>query len=124
RFQNALTGINISKKPEAERNRPEQNGNNFEPAYHEEDDNHDHLQKPGRLTLRAENVKQESADSVCLDRPNNPEQKEDRGHCRGHIEIGVAPAQQRSIDMENAVRAVMSPANGAHAGNKPEPVYK
>src|SRR5207249_11786871 len=116
--------VNISKKPEAERNRPEQNGNNFEPAYHEENDNHDHLQKTGRLTLWPENVKQESADSVCLDRPNNPKQKEDRGHCRGHVQISVAPAQERSINMENAARVVMSPANCAHAGNEPKPVYK
>src|SRR5438874_2179770 len=53
RLQNAFPRVNISKKPEAKRNRPEQNGNNFEPAYHEENDNHDYLQKNYRGFLPA-----------------------------------------------------------------------
>src|SRR5438445_81237 len=72
-----------------------------------------------------ENVKQESADAVGLDRPNDPKHKEDRGHCCGHVEVGIPAAQQRSIDMENAGRWIMmSPADRANTRDETEPVYK
>src|SRR5438552_588870 len=125
RFQNAFACVNVSEKPKAERDRAEQNRNDLEPAYHEKDHDHHNLQKTRRLTFRPEKMKQKSADTVCLDRPHNPEQKKNHGHRESHVEIGVATAQQRSINVEHSgCRIVVAPPDCSDSGNEPEPVHE
>src|SRR6266480_5860897 len=79
-LQNTIASINVSEQSKAERDRTEQDRNNFEPSDHEEVHHHYDLQRPGRLAFRAKNVKEESADPVGLNRPHQPEEKENRGH--------------------------------------------
>ena len=52
--------------------------------------------------LWPEKMQENSADAIGLKRPDDPEDKKDRRHGGGHVEIGVAAAQQRAIDMKNA----------------------
>src|SRR5205823_10439925 len=60
RFQNAFAGIDVPEKPKAQRDRSEQNRDDFKPSDHEKDNDHDHFQKSRRFALWSENVKQES----------------------------------------------------------------
>src|SRR5437667_627928 len=125
RFQHRLARINISKKPETERDRAEQNRNDLEPANHEKDKDHDQFQKTRGFAFRSKNVKQESTNAVGLDRPDNPKQKEYRGHGEGHVEICIASTEKRLIDMENARRRiVVAPADCSDSGNEPKPVHE
>src|SRR3954471_2573730 len=45
RFQHDLTGVNVTEKSEAERDRAEENRHNLEPANNEENEDHQDLQK-------------------------------------------------------------------------------
>jgi hypothetical protein len=54
RFQNALARLNIAEKTKTQRNRAEQNRYDFEPAHHEKDHGHQHLQNPCRFALGRE----------------------------------------------------------------------
>ena len=78
-----------------------------------------------RVAFRSEKVKDESAEAVLLQRPDDPEGKENRRHREGEIEIGVGAAEQRTIDMKGVRhRVVMPPADRADAGNQSEPVQE
>ena len=70
-------------------------------------------------------MEQESADALGLNRPNKPEHEENCGHRCRHIEIGVAAAQKRPIDMKGACCwIIMSPANRSDARNEAEPIHE
>src|SRR4029079_4308495 len=102
------------KKSKAQGDRAEQDRDDFEPSDHEKDHDHNQFQEAGSFAFGPENVHQESAHAVSLNRRNNPECEKDRRHRRGHIEVGVSSAQERLIDMKEAVRRIiMSPTNSA-----------
>ena len=123
RFENAFARVNVPEKTKAERNRPEQNRDDFQPTDQKEDDDHEYLQEAGRFAFRSEQVQQESADTIRLNCPNNPENKKNSGHGRSHVEIGVGAAEQGAIDVKDAGRRiVMSPADRPDAGNQSRPV--
>ncbi len=49
RFEHDLAGIDVAEKPEAQRDRPEENRNDFQPADDEEDEYHQDLQHARRV---------------------------------------------------------------------------
>ena len=58
---------------------------------------------------------------LALHRPEQPQQHENRRHGEGHVQVGVAAAQQRARHLK-AVRRGHAPANRADARNQAEPV--
>src|SRR6266436_5117827 len=100
RFENAFAGINISKQSETERDRSKYNGNHFEPADGEKDDDHQDLHDTGRLTFWPKQFFQESADTVGLNRPDKPHHEKYGRHCGRHVQISVTATKERSVDHE------------------------
>ena len=56
-----------------------------------------------------------------LERPHDPAGEEHQRHRQRHVEVGVGAPEQRLVDHE-AVRRLMSPSDGAHAGDQADPV--
>ena len=69
----------------------------------------------------ARRVPWRSAHAGFPDGPDDPAGEEDEGHREGQVEIGVGPAEQGLLDVET-FRGLMSPADGADAGNETHPV--
>ena len=65
-----------------------------------------------------------AARALRLERPIDPKNKKHRRHGEGHVQVGVSTAQQRTIDMKDAVRIVMSPSDRSEARSKAKPVYE
>src|SRR5207244_4658237 len=65
-----------------------------------------------------------SADAVGLNRPDKPHHEEYGRHRGRHVQIRVATAQQRPIDMEISRRVGMSPTNCSDSRNQSEPVHE
>ena len=78
----------ISRKPTAKKMRPQQ------------------LQAAGGFALGPEQMRQKAARAIGLHRPDHPAGEEDHRHGEGHVQVGVAAAQQRSVDVES-VRGLM-----------------
>ena len=68
-------------------------------------------------------MQEEAFGAIRLEGPDNPAAKEDHGHGRGHVQIGIASPEQRVDDFE-AMRAIDTPADRADAREEPEPVGK
>ena len=68
-------------------------GNDLQPADHKKNDDHEDFQDPFRVTLRSEEMHDEAAEAVLLQRPDDPEGKENRRHRESEIEIGVGAAE-------------------------------
>ena len=112
-------------KPKAERHRPKEDRDDFEPADEEEDNDHDYLEEAGRFAFRPEQMHNETADSVGLNGPNQPQNKKDAGHGESEIQIRIRAAKQGTIDVKAVCRRiVMAPTDRPHAGNESEPVQK
>src|SRR6266481_5105822 len=124
RFENAFAGINISKQSKTERDRSKHDRDHFEPANGEKDDDHEDLHDTGRLTFWAKQMFQESADTVGLNRPDKPHHEEYGRHRGRHVQIRVATAQQRPIDMEISRTVVVTPADCSDSRNQSEPVHE
>src|SRR4029453_8540380 len=116
-FENAFACINISKQPKTERNRSKYDGDHFEPADGEENDNHEDLHYSGRLPFWAKQFFQESSHAVGLNRPDKPHHEEYGRHRGSHVQIRVATAQQRSIDREISRGILMAPTNSSDSWN-------
>ena len=66
---------------------------------------------------------QESSDTIRLKCPDKPEDKENKGHGRSHIEIGIGATEQGTINAKDAGRRInMSPTHGPNPGNQTRPV--
>ena len=65
-----------------------------------ENHDHEHLHDPGSLTFWPKQMLQESADTVRLDRPDEPHHEENGRHRSRHVQIGVTAAKERSVDHE------------------------
>src|SRR4029077_5908467 len=123
--ENTFARVNVSKQTKAERNRPKKNPDDFQPTDQEEDDDHQYFEDAGRLTFWAKQVHQESSDTIRLKCPNKPENKEDNGHRRSQVEIGVGATEQRAINLKGAARRIdMSPTHGPDPWNQSRPVGK
>ena len=80
---------------------------------------------PGGFALGAEEMHDDAADAVGLDRPDNPADEKDRGHREGQFRSALAPRSKRPVDMKRAGRRiVMTPADGADAREQAEPVQE
>src|SRR6266404_4445235 len=123
-FENAFAGINISEQSKTERDRSKHNRDHFEPANGEKDDDHQDLHDTGRLTFWAKQMFQESSDAVGLNRPDKPHHEEYGRHRGRHVQIRVATAQQRPIDMEISRTVVVTPADCSDSRNQSEPVHE
>src|ERR1700682_1708116 len=97
RFEHVFTRVNVSEKSKAQRDRPEQDRDELEPADHEENKYHYHFEKPRGLALRTEKMEQETTEAVGLQSPEKPERKKYHGHGGGHVEIRISSAQQRPV---------------------------
>src|SRR6266436_4633036 len=124
RVKNACAGINISKQSKTERDRSKYNGDHFKPADSEKDDDHQDLHDTGRLTFWAKQMFQESANTVGLNRPDKPHHEKYGRHRGRHVQIRVATAQQRPIDMEISRTVVVTPADCSDSRNQSEPVHE
>ena len=88
-----------------------------------EDDDHQYFKDAGSLAFRSEQVHQESSDTIRLKCPDKPENKENNGHGRSHVEIGVGAAEQGAINVKGAGRRIdMSPAHRPDSRNQSRPV--
>src|SRR5438552_19211403 len=113
----------MPKETEAERNRPKQNRDDFQPTDQKEDDDHQYFKDAGSLAFRSKQMHQESSDTIRLKCPDKPENKENNGHGRGHVEIGVGTTEQGAINVKGAGRRInMSPTHGPNSRNQPRPV--
>src|SRR4030095_11072167 len=113
----------IPVETEAERNRPKQNGDDFQPTDQKEDNDHQYFQDAGSLTFWSEQVHQESSDTIRLKCPDKPENKENNGHGRSHVEIGVGATEQGAINVKGAgCRINLSPTPGPDARTQTRPV--
>src|SRR5262249_37282390 len=124
RLENAFAGINISEQSKTERNRSKYDRYHLEPADGKKDDNNEDLDDSGRLTFWAKQLFQEAADTVSLNRPDKPHHEKYCRHCGRHVQVRVATAQQRPIDMENSGSVVVSPADCSDSRNQPKPVHE
>src|SRR5450432_3621871 len=123
RFQHGFASVNVAEESEAKRDRPEQDGNDLQPTDDEKDHDHQQLQNAGGLALGTEDVHDDPADAVGLDRPDNPTDKKDRGHRERQIKVRIGAAEQRPVDMESAGSWVgVTPADGPDAGKKAKPI--
>src|SRR4029077_20231590 len=121
--ENTFARVNVSKQTKAERNRPEKNSDDFQPTDQKEDDNHQYFKDAGSLAFRSKQVHQESSDTIRLKRPDKPENKENNGHGRSHVEIGVGATEQRAINLKGAGRRIdMSPTHRPDSRNQSRPV--
>src|SRR5205807_8710354 len=64
------------------------------------------------------------SDSVCLNRPDKAHHEKYCRHRGGHVEILVATAKQRPIDMEVSRTVVVTPADCSNSRNQSEPVHE
>src|SRR5213079_945447 len=97
----------------------------FQPTDQEEDDDHQYFKDAGSLAFRSEQVHQESSDTIRLKCPDEPENKENNGHGRSHVEIGVGSPEQGAINAKDAARRIdMSPTHGPDSWNQSGPVGK
>src|SRR2546428_5570104 len=67
---------------------------------------------------------QESSDAVGLNRPDKPHHKEYGRHRGRHVQVRVATAEQRPVDMEISRTVVVTPADCSNSRNQSEPVHK
>src|SRR5213079_3355609 len=82
------------------------------------------LHNTGRLTFWAKQMFQESSDAIGLNRPDKPHHEEYGRHRGRHVQIGVATAQHRPIDMEISPTVVVPPADFSDSRNQSEPVHE
>src|SRR4030095_4910840 len=64
------------------------------------------------------------SDAVGLNRPDKPHHEEYGGPRGGHVEIRVATAKQRPIDMEISRSVVVTPADCSNSRKQSEPVHE
>ena len=76
-----------------------------------------------RFALWREKVFEKSANSIRLNCPHQPERKKDDRHGGCHVEIGVAAAEERPVNVKVAINLV-SPSDRTHAWNQAEPVLE
>src|SRR5205807_8882888 len=114
-------GKHISKQPEAQRNRTESNRDEFQKSDREENHDHQILNESTALALRPKEVQRETPDAVGTQRPNEPQHHKNRRHGEGHIQIGIAAAQKRMLNME-AVWFLLAPPDRADTRDQPEPI--
>ena len=115
RFEHDFASEDVSEQPKAERNGPEQNRNDFQPADDEKNEDHQDLQNAGGIPFGSEEMNDHAADAVGLDRPDDPADKKDRSHRERQIQVRIGAAEQGPIDMKISRRIVMPPADGADA---------
>ena len=68
-------------------------------------------------------MENEAFDTIGLQRPDRPEKEKEHRHRGGHVQIGIATAEQRARHME-PVLGLHAPANRSDTGNQAEPVGK
>src|SRR4029077_8299943 len=85
---------------------------------------HQDLYDTRRLTFWAKQMFQEASDAVGLNRPDKPHHKEYGRHRGRHVQIRVATAQQRSVDMKISRTVVVTPADCSDSRNQSEPIHE
>ena len=120
-LQHGFTGENVSEKPERKRHRTEKNGEHFDHANDEEDDDHENLHESRELPFRSENVLEESNKAVLRDRPVEPQGGEDQRQRRRHVQIRISTTKKRQEPLV-AISVHCLPTNGSDAGKQTNPV--
>src|SRR5690606_7631589 len=116
-------GADIAEETQRQGYGTEDDGDHFDDAHEEEDGHQGVLENSGEPALGAEDVDQRTPDAQFADRDPAPHHHEDRGQGQGHVEVGGGGTQQRGVDVREADRARLFPqSDGAHPGNKAEPV--
>src|SRR6266567_3886963 len=113
-----------NRSQQHENERLHKSHDHFEPANGEKDHDHQDLHDTGRLPFWAKQMFQESSDAVGLNRPDKPHHEEYGRHRGRHVQIRVATAQQRPIDMEISRTVVVTPADCSDSRNQSEPVHE
>src|SRR5579864_5224799 len=85
RFENAFARVNVSEQSKTERDRAEQNRNNFQPTDHEENNRHQNPNDAGGFAFWSKQVLQKTADTLSLECPDQTEHEKDRGHGSSHV---------------------------------------
>src|ERR1035441_3617839 len=100
RFQHVLSGKDIAIETEAQGNGPEQDRQNLKEPDQEEHDDHQYPQQTTGIASGAEEMQEDSLQTIGLEGPNDPAGEEDHGHSGGHVQVRIAAPKQRSGNLE------------------------
>lgn len=116
-FERLLTTVDVTEQTEAERDGPDRNRDHLKDTDEEENRNHHDHHQSFELTLRGEDVSEESFDAILGNGPVEPEDGKCEGHRSRHVDVGVAAAHPWN-ESSVAVTVIIFPTNRSNTWNK------
>src|SRR6266403_2842817 len=121
RVQHRFPGEDVAVETKTERDRPEQDRDDFQATGGEEHDEHEYLQSARALTFRRKQLLEEPLQADFLHGPDDPAPEEDERHGERHVHVGIGAAEQWLLDRE-AGSGPVTPSDRTDARNQADPV--